>query len=306
MPDELNPVIPPAAEAATPVVPAVESQQVEPPKVSPRIEKLTKLGFENLETEDQAFDRLASAYEQQRTIAEQVKQALAELKQAPQPEPQQTQASGAGWWNPPAADEATIANYRTADGWKEGTPAEVRQQGEALQAYRERFARDLVAKPKEALMPLLKEAFGEFFQQQYGQITAAQQEQQFFTRVDAEHGEWLWQKDPHSGRQTRQLTEEGTRFHEQMVELQESGLPRTKAFEVALKIRNAERAATAKPTPQQVAATNEQTKQDFLRRQVPGPNRNGSLPASGTTPPRNRNLSFGQLAEQQFQLRTGA
>ena len=307
MPDDLNPAAtppesPPPAEATTPVAPAVESQQPPPPAVSPIIAKLAERGFENV-TEAEAFDRLLSAYDQRSQVAEQVKAALAELKQTPQPQPQQTQASGQGWWSPPQVDEAMVARYRTADGWKDGTPAEIRQQAEALEAYRERFARDLVAKPKDALQPLVKELFQEFFKEQYGQIEAQRQEQQFFQKVDQEHGDWIWAKDPHTGRRTDRLTEEGAQFNNQMVEFENAGLPKAKAFETALKIRNAEKAAAAqRQTPAQAAATNDQKKQELLNRAAPGLNRAGSLPAPGATPPRNSNLRFGQKVLQQMQL----
>jgi hypothetical protein len=294
-----TPVTPPAAQEST--QPAAEN-------TSPVLQKLAELGFENVGSEQDGIERLITAYKQQREqFGSQIKEALSELRSTVAPPPQPVEQPGQTWWNPPAVDLNLANRFRTPDGqWKDGTPAEIRQQVEAYEAYRTNFANKFLENPKDALRPAVQEMFEEFFDQKYGQLNAQQREQQFFDKAFAEN-QWLFEKDPTTGRVNQQkLTPEGQRFNELMVHAyEEFGVrDRTKQFEFAMRMRAAEKAASAAkaPTPEQAAATNDQRKQDFLNRAAPALNRNGSLPQPGATPPRNRNLTPGQKLKQQMQL----
>lgn len=304
MADELKPEsTAPPAEATT-AAPAVESQQAETPAQSPFVQTLSKLGFENVSDEKEGFQRLADAYSRlKEDTSAQIRQALAELKQSHQPEPPQTQAEGSSWWKPPAVDEALASRFRTPDGnWKEGTPPEIRQSVEALEAYRTRFASQLVADPKTALAPLLKEFFAEQFKEQYSQVSAQEQERRFFAEVQSKH-DWIWEKDPVTQRHTQRFTPEGAQFNEKVIELEGRGLTTQDAFTIAMELREARKAVAKQPTAQEVSQVNEQKKLDLLHRAAPGLQRAGSLPKPGTDPPRNRNLSFGQQVLQEMQSR---
>lgn len=307
MPEELaNQTPPPAADSAPPPVAPEAAAPPEAPAKSPFQQKLESLGFESVASDEEGFNRLAEAYTRQQSAQEeiqaQIREALAQLKNTPQTTtPPQTQAAGDGWWNPPAVDEALVSRFRTPDGgWKEGTPPEIRGQAEALEAYRTKFATDLVANPKKALMPLLQEAFGELFQTQFTQIQQQQQERAYFEKALKEN-DWLWQKDPRTQQVTQHFSEEGARFNDTMAEFELSGMPKVKAFEAALRIRNLERAAAQSHNPQQAQAAAEQKKQELLNLAAPGLSRNGSLPKPGAEPPRNRNLRFGERVLQNMQ-----
>src|SRR6478735_1049484 len=90
---EVNPALTPETptEAApvestlTPGQKAVAPEtQVAEPVVSPRIAKLKELGFENIASEDEAFDRIVSAFQNTKNeFGSQLQAALAELKQTP-------------------------------------------------------------------------------------------------------------------------------------------------------------------------------------------------------------------------------
>ena len=308
-----DPITPQADPATPPVnIPTkatpVEVQQqlpLDPPAPATLVEKLAALGFENLKDDAEATDRLIQAFQEQKTqnetLGDQVRQALYELRASQQPQ-QAAPSQPSGWWNPPAVDQHLVAQYRTADGWKPETPPQVRQAYEAREAHKAKFANDLLENPKNALLPLLQEVFSESFDQQYGQLTAEQQYQQSLTAND-----WLWEKDPHSGRQTRRLSKEGQQFSDAMAVNEErikrsTGRSADKAtvFEMTLEVWEARKAAfaAAKITPEQAAAANAEKKAGLLGAAAPALNRSGSLPQPGTNPPSNRNLSAGQKLKQ--------
>lgn len=291
------------SQAPPPESPPVAPQADDTP---PLVKKLAELGFENVTSTEEGVERLISAYKQQQEqFGQQLKDTIAEVRASfAQPATSTPEAPDAKqWWNPPQADLAAASRYRTPDGgWKPETPPDLRQQVEALERYKATFADRLLTDPKSALAPLLEEKFQEFFEQKFGQITAAQREEQFFAKAYAEN-DWLFEKDPHSGRSTRKLSAEGQRFNELFLEAQdEYGVADPiKAFGFALKLREVERGASANKTVthEQAAAENERRKKELITRAAPGADRGASLQPGPT--PKNRNLSPGQRLAQNLQ-----
>jgi hypothetical protein len=296
MPEEIK--APPVEATPPPAAPAAPVAEAPPP--SKVVERLSKLGFENV-TEEDALERLASAYEQQREqFSRQIQDIRNELlTNAPvAPEPVENTAPD-NWWNPPQADLTVASRYRNSDGsWKPETPIEVRTQVERLEQYRDNFARTLVADPEKALEPLLEKKFNKFFEQKFGQLTA---QQQYEREVAA--NPWLWQKDPHTGQPTNRLSPEGERFNELMIEVERDIPDKAKAFRWAMKLREAEKAASAatRLSPEQAAEANNEKKAGLIGRAAPAVNRAGSQPAPGKETVRNRNLTFGQKVVQTMQ-----
>lgn len=288
---------PDAAPAAPPVTQPADN-------TPPVLKKLQELGFENVATVEEGLERLTSAYAQQRDqFGSQLKEAIAEVRaEFGRPATSADTAPKASWWSPPQADLATASRYRQPNGeWKPETPADVRAQVENLERYRAEFANKLLTDPAATLAPLLEEKFEQFFSQKFGQVTAAQQEQQFFERALSEN-DWLFEKDPINGKPNRaKLTPEGQRFDEIMVAYQTKGMSKRDAFEEALRIRGYEKLASSakQPTADQARDINAQRKQEVLDRAAPPVNRGGSLPQNTTV--RNRNLSPGQRFVQNAQ-----
>ena len=272
----------------------------------PALKKLQELGFENVASVEEGLERLAGAYAQQREqFGTQLREAIAEVRASFTAT--STEQPKASWWSPPQADLATASRYRQPDGtWKPETPADVRQKVEELERYRADFANRLLTDPAATLSPLFEEKFDQFFSQKFGQVTAQQQEQQFFEKALTEN-EWLFEKDPITGRQNRaKLTQEGERFNEIMagLEVNEDGsraLSKTKAFQVAMQLRAMEKLTSAAKTPtsDQAREINERKKQEVIDRAAPPVNRSGSLPPNTKVP--NRNLSPGQRFVQNAQ-----
>ncbi len=297
---------PPVIPAAPPVAKPAATPPEAAPQLSPRVAKLAEMGFENVQSDDEAFDRLASAYKQQRDeFGSQLKAALDEVRQtvhAPAPTAAPTaQPAGDKWvWEPPQVDLQLASRYRTPDGkWTEDAPADVRSQVAALERYRAKFVENLLADPKVTLKPLLKETFAEFFDEQYGKLTAQQAEQQFFDKAYAEN-DWLFEKDPHSGKpRTDRLSAEGQRVNDLMIQAaREYGIADPiKQFQFVMKQRDLEQAAAAAKPTAEAARTEKQ--QQLLGRAAPGANRDASLKPSPA--PANKNLSPGQRLWQLMQ-----
>ena len=286
---------------AAPVVPAAPAVETTP--VSPRIQALSELGFENVTDEGEAFDRLVMAYKSKDDqFAAQLREALEQVRaQAPAAAQPATPAATKKWFDPPPVDLSLVQQYRQQDGtWKAETPADIKAQAEARLRYIETFANRLVTDPEGTLQPFVEEKFNQFFEQRFGQLTAEQQEQQFFTKALAEN-DWIFEKDPLTKRPVAgKLTPEGARFNELMVQAHdEFGIgSRTKQFEFALRMREMEKftSRAKQPTAAEAAALAEQKKRELLAKGGGQPNRTGSLPAPGENrvTQKNANLRFGQ------------
>lgn len=298
---------------------ALETEKVVPPQevaeqpvVSEKLKKVQELGFEDVEDEEEAFDRLVQAYrmqgEQQKLLGEQVQAALEELRRQPaQPAQPSQPAAPDKWWNPPEVDLTTVQNYRTPDGgWKPETPIDVRQQAEAAQRYYDKWANDLVRRPNEVLTPIMRQEAKRVYEEMFGQVNSQQREQQAKERIFSEN-QWLFEKDPVTGKPNpARLSQEGELLNQHFIVAQEKGLSFEDAWDYAhSKHQLAKLLAAQKPpeTEKEVAQVNEEKKRELLSRAGGAtPNRTGSLPTvNSPTKTQNRNLSFGERFRQQAQ-----
>jgi hypothetical protein len=302
---------PPPADSAAPPPEA-------PAAPSKLVERMTAMGFTDVKDDNDAQDRLFSAFERLKeenaTYGAQIKEALAEVRAQVDGGPKQPSDQPQRWWNPPQVDLAVVSQYRNADGsWKEGTPMEVRQKTEALEQYRQAFAAKLISDPESALNPLLERKFEEYFSQRYGQMTSEQQYQQELSAND-----WLWEKDPYSGSPTRRLSSEGKRLSDIMAEEEADyveaqrlagvpsqsikAMPKALAFRKAMKTFRVEKAASksTQMTPEEAAKINADKKAGLLGAAAPPVNRSGALPEAGA--PKNKNLSPGQRLAQTMHM----
>jgi hypothetical protein len=279
--------------AAPPVVEAAP----ETPVVHPYVAKLAELGFENVADEKEAFDRLVSAYQTKHQVAEQVQAALAELKAQPTEfAPAPVQDAQQPSWKPPKIDKQLVAQYRTADGWKEGTPEAVKAQYDAYTRARDSFANSFLDDPEAALAPLFEKRVAELLEQRLNAVTAQQQEQTAIEKALTENA-WLFEKDPVSGSVRRdKLSAEGQLFDQHYREMEGAGFD--KAFKYAMAMHNLAKSQTQAKTEtaaQTAAEINAQKKAEQIARAGGTPNRTGSLPLP----------SEGRRSQTNQQLRAG-
>jgi hypothetical protein len=300
---EPTPTVDPALAAnpvTTPETPAV-------PALSPKAQKLVDAGFANVKDDDEAFERVLSAYHNiKNDVSAQIQAALAEARQ-PQPTTPQVQEAQTGpAWKPPKIDKQEVARFRTADGWKPETPESIKQQYAAYQAHRDRFADSFLDDPEEALKEIVRKHAAEVVRQQQEQYIAQQTQQTFQQKVVAENP-WLFENDPVTGKAKvgdfSALSAEGKLIDGYMAEELASGSTYERAWKNALNAHRLSKLefqlnqATQAQTAQQ---TNNQQRQALLNRAAGAVNRSGSLPAPAD-PQRsqsNRRLTPGQRALQ--------
>jgi hypothetical protein len=285
--------------------PTVETPAVEPetPAVSAKAKKLAEMGFENVTTDDEAFDRLAAAYSNVKNeFGAQLQAALAEVKHTPDqptPQPKQDAKTGKWQWEPPAVDPQLLAAYRTVDGWKPETPPEIRQAAEARQRYLDSFATKFVQDPASTLEPLLEDRFEQFWEKKFSEVTRQQQAASIQQKLFTENP-WLFQSDPISGKPNlNTLSDEGKLIDQWMQEAQARGADYELSWELAMtkhRLAKAEFASKQTTQAQTAQEINEQKKRESLARASGTPNRTGSLPtpAEARTTQRNRHLTPGQ------------
>lgn len=209
---------------------------------NPWLDQIRGLGFEGVETEEQARERLLQAYQQQQEREEQIQQRMQQvsplvrygqeylrLQNDPlfqktfgnnqEPSPQQAQEPQEGWWNPPKYDPALISQYQeyrvdpetgeTAKFWKENTPADVRASAEAYDNYIRDWQHKLVYNPQEAIGQAIEREFDRLYQER-----ESQRQQQTFTesaiqRFQQENAAILFEVDPVTNRYTNKLSKSG-------------------------------------------------------------------------------------------------
>ncbi|MGH7127570.1 MAG: hypothetical protein ACREIV_03310 [Planctomycetaceae bacterium] len=217
----------PVEPAATDVTPPVETPAETQP--SSFIERLAEFGFENVETPEDAQERLLESYRQ---LQEQIETARGEARQfrdlaeygneylklardpelrdvlerRRQPQSAQTPPKPEAWWNPPAFDVQSAQRYREirvdpssgerAAGWKDGTPAEMKLAAEQYQAYVEDWVDRLSTRPQEVLPQIIEREFERLFEAKYGAKVREQQTAQFLTQFEQDNAYWLYAKDP--------------------------------------------------------------------------------------------------------------
>lgn len=278
-----------------PVTAPVPDQPAAPPSLKDRL--VAELGFENVADDSEATERLVAAYRDERQrnaeFEQKLEAALARLtpQQAPQPETPKTK---------PQLDKRLVAQYRTPEGWKDGTPENVRQQYDEWERQRTAFAEALLDDPDGALE--LERKFEAYFEKKFGQVSQQQREQQVMQQTLTENADWLFEKHAITGQPRMDtLTAEGQLFNQFFVEAQDLGFERAWKYATAMH-KAAKAEATAKQTGAAQAAIelNEQKKRESLQRAGAGLNRSGSLPApeANRQAQKNRHVRFGQLVAQ--------
>ncbi len=303
------------ASDPTPEVQAPEAAAPETPPAPTYLDRVKGLGFAEVENEEQARDRLLTAYEQ--TLAEQKRikdeldqqkvyakygqEYLEGLRSQPQPSaPAPTsQPERKDWWNPPTYNSAVADRYREAKqdgtyGWKDNTPAEIRASAESYQAYIEKWAHDLATNPKEALRGIKDEIRAELlseFDTKYQTYRQQETVEEFADRVRNEN-DWLFEKDARTnqvlydryssdGQMVMRFIDQAAKFG---ITSPQNQWEYAKSLYDAEKARTQVTTVTQQQTNQDVAAT--QKKNLLARARGVGPNRNGSA-----TPANNPNAS---------------
>lgn len=215
--------------------PAADGQAAEPNSASPAslLDQMKGLGFQDLQSEDDARARLIAAYQEREQQLEQIAsryqqmsplatygQQYLQLMQNPAfqqfqaqaqpgvtqaPQPQQAQQEDK-WWSPPQYDPIIAEKYREvkvdpATGeqrleWKANTPAEVRASVEAHSAYLEKWADDLVRRPHEVLPKIIRSEFEKYFDERYGNIQQQAEVDRLASEIKTYHSEWMYRRDP--------------------------------------------------------------------------------------------------------------
>lgn len=232
---------------------------IEAPPSNPWLDQIRELGFEEVETEDQARERLIEAYRQTNQRLETLvdrteriaplvhygKQYLeiqrdprfqevfgkpAEKKTEPKANPDQPQS----WWNPPAYDPTLVAQYRVAkvdpstgeiiQDWDERTPAAVRSSVEAYNQYIEDWKHKLVYSPQEAIGQAIRTEMERFYQEQRSKEQKQHAELSAFERFQQENADILFERDPITNRITSQLSKSGRIIQHFISELENRGV----------------------------------------------------------------------------------
>lgn len=299
IPDSLPPTQPPpATPPAAPPTPPVASTPPAPPTLK---DQLLELGFEGVTDED-AGTRLLAAFkaerEKQNQLAEQFKAALDQVRSAAQAQPQPA-APPSGSTKPPAIDRRLVEQYLTKEGWKDGTPDQIKAQFAEWQSRRQAFAESLLDDPESALE--LEQKFEAYFEKKFGQVSQQQQEQAFIEKTLGENAAWLFEKDPITGQARRgALTTEGQVFNQFFIDAQQRGWDFRSCWDYALALHKAAKLSAQQQTTTQAATAQQQrdaANQNLLNRaRGDGGNRTGSLPTPGENraTQRNRSLTFGE------------
>ena len=196
---------------------------IDTPPVLSMVDRIAEAGFAPVEgeTEEQAFSRLVSGYQQRNQefqdlsgrqsqleqLAGYGQQHLANLSQ-PQAAPAQpvVKEEPKPWWDAPVVDADLVKEYRQntidpttgaqVEGWKDNTPAEVRAGVEQYQAYHQKWANDLTYSPDKVLPPIIEQIATRRFEEMFAERTAAMKQDSFFTRIETDHASELYEIDP--------------------------------------------------------------------------------------------------------------
>lgn len=294
-----------------------ETQTPETPKTPTLAERLAGLGFQGVDKDEEAVDRLVAAYELERkraSEAETIARALAAERTAPPKEeaPRQPEQSGNSWWNPPQVDQNLISVFQVVDSegrrtFRDGTPPEVIQQAEKLTAHYQKWARDIIENPDVVLPKIIQAVVEPLIEKKLNTVQQTQKQEEVRDEFIRTNSEWLFVKDPLTG-QAGDLSEDGKKFEAWLGEAAEIGIT---DYSSQIKYANALRAADiaakqAKAAPPPAPVPEEKPldkKMELLRRGSNGnPDRGGSFPAPGARqqPPQNRNIRVGEKLADRF------
>lgn len=302
-------------ESQTDATTAAETTTQEPAQPAWMERLRTEFGFDNLTDQDDAINRAIEFAAQQRRDAEELeawrrqnesfvnygREYLAnrppEQKPVEQPKP----------WEPPVAYPEQAQRYltRKEDGtadWKPETPAEVRAQAEKFIAWREQMQDTLLNRPDVFFGTILPEFIKEHAKQVvepfYEERTKQQQQQTYFTEYAAQNAEWLYTRDPVTGKPTQHLSQAGNAFDQAVSRHLQAGYTPQEAVEYAQFDLQRQTGATpwVKETPDP-AEVRKQRNREHNKKPLNGAGsvtkRDGSFTDTGTRP-QNGNVGFGQ------------
>lgn len=312
----------PTPAAVEPVVPAAEAEVpvVETPAAKSLADLARERGFADVKDDNEAAERLLAALDerdqQARDAAERAAKyeqlAMWRAQQAAQPQPaaqpqaqQQNDQYGAL-----QLDEDRIQEHfdPVAKTWRDGTPDDVKHSAARYEAARKQRLAAIVDNPREFLAPLLEEFLSQGLQKHTAALESKTEEEAAKQRFLRE-ADWAFQVDPVSkqrrkdGRGEFIPSADGIKFGEYMEAAAEMGIASlsgqlkyaTEQRELAI-FRSHQGQQTS---AQQAQKTNEQLKQELLKRAIPGQSAGGTFTQPGEAPrTQNQHLSAGDRLRQ--------
>lgn len=328
---ELAALEPQVEESSTSPESTPAAAATETPAAPTYLDRVKGLGFADIETPEQAQDRLLTAYEQslaeqnrfkeeldrQKVYAKYGQEYLEGLRSTSQPATpaSPSQPERKDWWNPPKYEPSVAERYREAKadgayGWKENTPAEIRASAEAYQAYIENWAHQLATNPVQALQGFVADIETRIeakFDEKYKGYRQQETIEEFQDRIRSEN-DWLFEKDARTNQPVYdRFSADGQRM-DSLVSgaMKKWNMPLPDAWEYAKSLFDADQArtqattVTQQQTNQQVAASQ---KQKVLQKaRGLGPSRNGSAPPANNpnASVQNPMRSAGELLREQM------
>lgn len=255
----------PAPELPPPATPAPEGSPVaaglggpgEPP-ASPFLSTVRELGFQDVNDEASAAQRLQEAWRRQREEESRLKAELERLsgmatlgqqyveklqdpayrqfdtqRQAPAAE---TKPAEEPWWNPPAYNPDLAARYRVTKldaagqqivDWKDGTPEEIKKQAEQHQAYVDEWAYKLVHRPQEVLPQIIQREAAKIVERVVEERIGNLQHTTELERLQqeiVEQNPWLFAVDPVTNQRTHDYSPAGQMALQHIQEAQQLGI----------------------------------------------------------------------------------
>lgn len=314
----------PTPAAAEPVVPAAEAEvpAVETPAVVTKslAERAREAGFADVADDNEAAERLLAALQerdqQARDAAERAARyeqlAMWRAQQAAQPQPtaQPATQQEKDQYGALQLDEDRVREFfdPVAKTWREDAPADVKQSYAQYEAARKQRLAAIVDNPREFLAPLLEEFLSQGLQKHTAALESKTEEEAAKQRFLRE-ADWAFQVDPVSKQRRRDARGEfipsadGIKFGEYMEAAAEMGIA---SLSGQLKYATEQRELAIfraqqgqQVTAQQVQKTNEQLKQEHLRRAIPGQSAGGTFTQPGEVPrTQNQHLSAGERLRQ--------
>ncbi len=298
------------AAAATPETPATPAVP-ETPAAKTFLEMAQEAGFADLKDESDAQARLLEAYRQERQGREAATQRAQELQELARLRDQQAQQL------PPAAaqpqrtqdqygalslDEDLIEQHfdPVAKTWREGTPDTVKRSAASYEAARKQRLASMIDNPRAYFEGLVNEFLEQGITKHQATLESKTEEEAAKQRFLRE-ADWAFQTDPVTNQRKKDLagnfvpSADGQRFGQYMDAAAQIGITGLAAqLKYAQDQRDLEvfrSKQTQQATTQQVAATNEQKKQELLKRANPGTSSGGTF-RQETDPARSQNRNL--------------
>lgn len=260
-------------------------------------------------------------------------QAAMAQRPAPAPAAPSQPAAPDPWWKLPTLDVEELAHYRTdvvgpdgktAKDWRPDTPLEVRQKYAQYEHKSEqigqRIVRDFYGSVKDVaeqiVQPLLEAKLQEFYA---ARIDAPREQERVMSFIDQkinDNADWLFVKDPVTGRPLEQYTPDGQQMYNWLVDAGEIGITdpqhKWRYAETQRQLAQLQRGGSLAGSPVQPVTpqappaplpTRGERNADYLKaaaqRQAPAQSR-GAAVATPAGVVRNRNVQPGELLIQQM------